>query len=404
MPDLPWDFKFESRFMVVKEKKSLVSFLACSACNKTYSLDKLQTFADCEECGKSPLLAQYEVLDGITKTEIVANERSMWRYREMLPVFEDEHIVSLGEGWTPVLKLNQLAQSLGLSFLQIKDESLNPTGSFKARGLSMAVSKAKELGVECCIIPTAGNAGGALSAYCAKAGMKAIVVMPSHTPASFKKECQYFGAELIEVDGLISDCAKKVGELKVTEHCFDISTMKEPYRLEGKKTMGYEIAEQLNWTLPDVILYPTGGGTGLIGMWKAFHEMKELGWIDGKFPRMVAVQSSVCNPIVRTWEGRQIDSTKYRGEATFANGLAVPNPFAEKLIIQVLRESGGTAIDVSDDEIKIAMGEIAKKEGLLICPEGAALLPALRRLLKMGTIRHSESVLLLNTGSAYKYL
>ncbi|MCB0486852.1 MAG: threonine synthase [Cyclobacteriaceae bacterium] len=390
--------------MVVKEKKSLVSFLACSACNKIYPVDELQTFADCEECGKSPLLAQYELLDGITKAEIDTTERSMWRYREMLPVFEDENIVSLGEGWTPILKLDRLAKSMGLSFLTMKDESLNPTGSFKARGLSMAVSKAKELGVECCIIPTAGNAGGALSAYCAKAGMKAIVVMPRHTPEAFKKECRYFGADLIEVDGLISDCARKVAEIKATQDCFDISTMKEPYRLEGKKTMGYEIAEQMNWTLPDVILYPTGGGTGLIGMWKAFHEMRELGWIGEKFPRMIAVQSAVCNPIVRTWEGKQTNSSAYKGDATFANGLAVPNPFAEKLILNVLHESSGTAVDVTDDEIKNSMKEIAANEGLLICPEGAALLPALKKLLAEGIIDHSEKILFLNTGSAYKYL
>lgn len=390
--------------MVVKEKKSLVSFLSCSVCNKIYSVDKLQTFAECEKCGKSPLLAQYELLDGITKAEIDTNERSMWRYREMLPVFEDENIVSLGEGWTPILKLDRLAAQIGLSSLKMKDESMNPTGSFKARGLSMAVSKAKELAVECCIIPTAGNAGGALSAYCAKAGMKAIVVMPRHTPEAFKKECRYFGAELIEVDGLISDCARKVAEIKVTKDCFDISTMKEPYRLEGKKTMGYEIAEQMNWTLPDVILYPTGGGTGLIGMWKAIHEMKELGWVGEKFPRMIAVQSAVCNPIVRTWEGKQNNSSGYKGDATFANGLAVPNPFAEKLILNVLRESHGTAVDVTDDEIKKAMKEIAANEGLLICPEGAALLPALKKLLIEGTINRSEKILFLNTGSAYKYL
>jgi threonine synthase len=390
--------------MVVKEKRSHISFLQCSGCNKTYSVHELQTYADCEHCGKSPLIAHYELLDGYRKDEIDLQERSMWRYKGMLPVLDEENIVSLGEGWTPMLLANRLAAKYGLKELLIKDESANPTGSFKARGLSMAVSKAKELGVDCCIVPTAGNAGGALSAYCAKAGMKAIVVMPRHTPEAFKKECQYFGAELIEVDGLISDCAKKVAEIRLTTSCFDISTMKEPYRLEGKKTMGYEIAEQLNWKLPDVILYPTGGGTGLIGMWKAFHEMKELGWITGSFPRMIAVQSANCNPIVQVLEGKLDTVKNYKGNATFANGLAVPTPFAEKMIMNVLHESGGTALSIPDDEIKMAMKEIASLEGLLVCPEGAALLPAMKILLDKGEIDHNETILMLNTGSAYKYL
>lgn len=390
--------------MVVKERKSLVSFLQCSGCDKTYSVHELQTFADCDQCGKSPLIARYEFLDGYSKEEINLQERSMWRYQGILPVLEEENRVSLGEGWTPMLLANRLSAKYSMDKLLIKDESANPTGSFKARGLSMAVSKAKELGVETCIVPTAGNAGGALSAYCAKAGMKAIVVMPSHTPEAFKKECRYFGAEVIEVEGLISDCAKKVAEIKLKTPCFDISTMKEPYRLEGKKTMGYEIAEQLNWDLPDVILYPTGGGTGLIGMWKAFHEMKELGWITGAFPRMIAVQSANCNPIVQILEGKLDTVKNYKGSATFANGLAVPTPFAEKMILNVLHESGGTAVSVSDSEIKSAMKEIASLEGLLVCPEGAALLPAMRTLVDRGEIARSETVLMLNTGSAYKYL
>lgn len=390
--------------VVVKEKKSLVSFLQCAGCDRSYSVEELQTYAECEKCDKSPLVAHYELLDGLSKSEISQNERSMWRYRSMLPVLEDRNIVSLGEGWTPLLKANRLADKYELNELLIKDESANPTGSFKARGLSMAVSKAKELGVERCIVPTAGNAGGALSAYCAKAGMQAIVVMPRHTPEAFKKECRYFGAELIEVDGLISDCARKVAEIKLKTPCFDVSTMKEPYRLEGKKTMGYEIAEQMNWTLPDVILYPTGGGTGLIGMWKAFHEMRELGWITGPFPRMIAVQSENCKPILEVFEGRLDTVKKYVGNPSFANGLAVPTPFAEKMILNVLRESNGTVIAITDDELKMAMKEIASLEGLLVCPEGAALLPAMKSLLNSGIIKRTESVLMLNTGSAYKYL
>lgn len=390
--------------MVVKEKKSLVAYLQCAGCGKTYSINELQTFADCAECGKSPLVAHYDLSEGYGKDEIDGRQRSMWRYPGMLPVLDEANIVSLGEGWTPMLHASRLSAAYGVKELLIKDESANPTGSFKARGLSMAVSKAKELGVGCCIVPTAGNAGGALSAYCAKAGMRAIVVMPRHTPEAFKKECRYFGAEVIEVEGLISDCAKKVAEIKSTTPCFDVSTMKEPYRLEGKKTMGYEIAEQLDWKLPDVILYPTGGGTGLIGMWKAFHEMKELGWITGALPRMVAVQSANCDPIVQVWEGKLDTVKNYKGSPTFANGLAVPTPFAEKMILSVLRESKGTAMAVTDDAIKAAMKEMASEEGLLVCPEGAALLPALKALLANGGIDRNGTVLLLNTGSAYKYL
>lgn len=390
--------------LLVKEKKSLVNFLQCSGCDRTYEVKELQTYAACEKCGSSPLLAHYHLQSGLVKDDILESERSMWRYQQMLPVLNQQNIVSLGEGWTPLLTAKRLAERCEMETLLIKDESANPTGSFKARGMSMAISKAKELGVDYCIVPTAGNAGGAMSAYCAKAGMKAIVVMPSHTPEAFKSECRYFGAELIEVDGLISDCAKKVAEIKKSIPCFDVSTMKEPYRLEGKKTMGYEIAEQLNWKLPDFILYPTGGGTGLIGMWKAFHEMKELGWIEGPFPRMIAVQSENCMPVVLTWEGKITSSKDYVGHPTFANGLAVPKPFAEKLIQNVLFESRGTTLAVSDSEIKSAMKEIASLEGLLICPEGAALLPALQKLLASGEIDRHESVLLLNTGSAYKYL
>ncbi|MEQ8304397.1 MAG: threonine synthase [Cyclobacteriaceae bacterium] len=388
----------------MKDQLSLVSFLQCSACDKTFSPTSVNTFASCDTCGKNPIIAQYDLLDGLLRDSIETSERSMWRYARMLPVLENKNIVTIGEGWTPLIHADRLASAHGFDRLLIKDESANPTGSFKARGMSMAVSKAKELGIETCIVPTAGNAGGALSAYCAKAGMKAIVVMPRHTPDAFKQECRYFGAELIEVEGLISDCTAAVAKIRQKTNCFDISTMKEPYRLEGKKTMGYEIAEQLGWRLPDVILYPTGGGTGLIGMWKAFKEMEELGWIGAKRPRMVAVQSEHCKPIVLSFEGKQKDAGAYVGTATYANGLAVPHPFAEKMIMQVLHESEGTALAVSDDEIKASMKEIASLEGLLVCPEGAALLPALNRLRQAGEVDAEEEILLLNTGSAYKYL
>jgi threonine synthase len=302
------------------------------------------------------------------------------------------------------LKLNNLASDCGIASLSMKDESLNPTGSFKARGLSMAVSKAKEFGIRKCIIPTAGNAGGALAAYCAKGGIEAVVVMPEHTPKPFKDECNFFGAKLILVKGLISDCAKKVNEINASGDYYDISTLKEPYRLEGKKTMGYEIAEQLNWKLPDVILYPAGGGTGLIGIWKAFHEMIELGWIENRLPRMFAVQSKNCQPLVETWAGRQKNAKEYEGTPTLANGLAVPNPFGEKLILKILIETGGEPIGVSELEIINAQKEIAQREGLLVAPEGAALLRALQTLLATNKILRDEEILLLNTGSGYKYL
>ncbi len=325
----------------------------------------------------------------------------MWRYLDILPVFERKNIVSLGEGWTPLLKLKHIAEQCGVENILLKDESLNPTGSFKARGLSAAISKVKEFGIHNCIVPTAGNAGGAMAAYCAQAGIEATVVMPAHTPKAFKQECQLFGANLILIDGFISDCAKKVMELNKNGEYFDLSTMKEPYRLEGKKTMGYEIAEQLRWSLPDVIFYPTGGGTGLIGMWKAFHEMMEAGWITDRMPKFIAVQSENCMPVVETFvEGAPTGHCV----PTIANGLAVPTPFASKLIQRVLRESSGFAISISEFEIAQGVREIAKSEGILVAPEGGALLAALKKTLGAGIVQRDEKILFLNTGSGYKYL
>ena len=328
----------------------------------------------------------------------------MWRYSEMLPVLKEENIVSLGEGMTPIFSLTKLADRFGIPDLLMKDESFNPTGSFKARGMSVAVSKAKEFRIRNCIVPTAGNAGGALAAYCAKAGIKCTVVMPNHTPEVFKQECQLYGAELILVDGLINDCAKKVMELNRAGQYFDMSTLKEPYRLEGKKTMGYEIAEQLNWKLPDVIIYPAGGGTGLIGIWKAFQEMKAMGWISGKLPRMIAVQSKNCSPILHALKDPVNWKNNFTPMATKANGLAVPYPFGMNMMLQVLKESGGMVVTVTDDEIIYGMKEIAKAEGLLIAPEGAATWKALSYLLNSEQIHLSDKILLLNTGSGYKYL
>ncbi len=302
----------------------------------------------------------------------------MWRYREVLPVFEPANIVSLGEGMTPILTPKHLRSKYELPNLFIKDESANPTGSFKARGLSAAVSKAKEAGAHTCIVPHSGQCGrsaGGLLCGCRHESHCGDAIAIHHKV--FKEECLLYGAELVLVDGLISDCAKKVAQLKQTINCFDISTLKEPWRLEGKKTMGYEIAEQMDWTLPDVILYPTGGGTGLIGMWKAFTEMEQMGWIGSQRPKMIAVQAATCQPIVHTWKGVQPNAKNYIGRPSIANGLAVPNPFAENMILRVLRESGGLPIAIQDADMISAVKEIAKTEGMLIAPEGGALWKAI---------------------------
>ena len=380
---------------------TLATGLCCSACGKIYSLSSVHTWSPCCHL---PLLVSFNTTRELKKSGLSNQSNSMWRYSMMLPILAEKDIVSLGEGMTPLFSLEKLADAHGFSNLLLKDESCNPTGSFKARGISVAVSKAKEFKIEKCIIPTAGNAGGALAAYCAKAGIKCTVVMPRHTPDIFKQECEVYGADLVLVDGLINDCAKKVGELNKDADFFDMSTLKEPYRLEGKKTMGYEIAEQLNWKLPDVILYPAGGGTGLIGIWKALKEMKELGWIKGKFPRMIAVQASNCAPLYSALKDPLNWQTNFICSPTIANGLAVPYPFGIKLMLNVIKESGGTAVVVDDSEIISAVKLIAKTEGLLISPEGAATWSALIQLRNRGLVTASDKILPLNTGTGYKYL
>jgi threonine synthase len=380
---------------------SLAKAMVCSACKKEFSLDAVNSYATC--CNQ-PLVIEYALGNGFSKRSLSSREKSMWRYKEMLPVFDPSNIVSLGEGMTPIIPLSNLANEYGFREILLKDESLNPTGSFKARGISMAVSKAKELGITKCIIPTAGNAGGALAAYCAKAGMQCTVVMPAHTPSVFKRECQLYGAQLVLVEGLINDCAKKVEELRTREDYFDVSTLKEPYRLEGKKTMGYEIAEQLGWELPDFILYPAGGGTGLIGIWKALKELLQLGWISGPLPKMIAVQSLNCNPLMRSLEDPLNWKERFQPVPTIANGLAVPYPFGLSMMKQVLGESGGTVCAVSDEEIEDGVHELARREGILAAPEGAAVWKALLHLRRMNVVASDSSVLLLNTGSGYKYL
>ncbi|MEO6914657.1 MAG: threonine synthase [Chitinophagaceae bacterium] len=380
---------------------SYAAFLECSRCKKEYGFSQIQTYATC--CNR-PLLVRYEYMPGFFREDLHFRETNMWRYFEMLPVSDRKHIITLGEGMTPMLILENLGGKNGFADLLMKDESQNPTGSFKARGLSMAVSKAKEMGIKSCIVPTAGNAGGALAAYCAKGNLDAVVVMPRHTPDVFKQECKLYGAELILVDGLINDCARKVAEINQNGQYFDISTLKEPYRLEGKKTMGYEIAEQLKWQLPDVILYPAGGGTGLIAIWKAFREMMMMGWIDGPLPRMIAVQTDACDPLVRAYNHGENWQQGFVPKPSIANGLAVPFPFGMDLMLQVLEDSGGMAISVSEKEIIDAVKEIAKSEGLIISPEGAATWAALQQLKKRNLVDPFEKILLLNTGSGYKYL
>ncbi|WP_345220574.1 threonine synthase [Hymenobacter koreensis] len=382
---------------------SRIRELECSRCGAPHSVFSLQTVSAC--CAV-PLLARYMLDQSLSKDVLHGRPATMWRYQEQLPLLDNDHMVSLGEGMTPLLTLNRLAARHGLATVTLKDEGQNPTGSFKARGLSMAISKAKELGVEGCIIPTAGNAGVAMAAYCAKAGMAATVVMPRHTPQAFKEECYWYGADVHLIDGLINDCAAHVRQLNANGQWLDVSTLKEPYRIEGKKTMGYEIAEQMNWQLPDVILYPAGGGTGLIGIWKAFREMQEMGWLapDVKLPRMVAVQAANCCPLIETLAGRQPNSQNYNGRPTIANGLAVPRPLGEALMLKVLEESNGTAVSITDDEMVEGMRELSRLEGLFVAPEGGAIWMAARQLLKTGWLRENEHMLLLNTGSGQKYM
>jgi threonine synthase len=328
----------------------------------------------------------------------------MWRYLEVMPVDGDEDIISLGEGYTPLLPLPKLGSTARLRNLYIKDESLNPTGTFKARGLSAAVSMARKLGQKKLAIPSAGNAGGALAAYGARAGLEVFIAMPADTPSANVMECRMAGARVELVTGLIGDAAKRVNQLVAEEGWFDISTLKEPYRLEGKKILGYEIAEQFQWKVPDVIVSPVGGGMALIGIWKAFQEMEELGWITSKRPRMVAVQSEGCAPIVKAFREAATTAEAWTRPVTFASGIRIPKPFGDVLILQTLRESRGHALAVPDEAIYTAVQEITRNEGLFICPEGAAGWAAIKHLSETGWINPDEKVVLLNTGAGLKYI
>jgi threonine synthase len=328
----------------------------------------------------------------------------LWRYREVLPVESDANVITLGEGFTPLVHASQVGASLGMPQLYIKDEGQNPTQSFKARGMAAAVSMAKELGVQKLAVPSAGNAAGALAAYAARAGMEAHIFMPKDTPRANVIECEQTGAHVTLMDGLITDCGAEVGRRKEAEGWFDVSTLKEPYRIEGKKTMGYELAEQFDWGLPDVIIYPTGGGTGLIGMWKAFDEMEQMGWIGSKRPRMVTVQAAGCAPIVRAFEEGKRTASEFPNAHTTASGLRVPKAIGDFLILDALRASGGTAVAVTDEELIEATKEIGSAEGIFCAPEGAACLPALKQLMADGSVKSDERIVLFNTGSGVKYV
>ncbi len=381
-----------------------VSHLECSLCQKAYEAGRVWNLCTCG----GPLLVRYD-LEKARKSwnrAWVANGPStMWRYSPVLPVKKADSIVSLGEGFTPLIHTRRLHQHLGCKNLWFKDDGVNPTGSFKARGLSCAVSMARDLGIRKLAIPSAGNAASAMAAYAAAAGIEAHIFMPRDVPQSNYIECKAFGARVTLVDGLISDCARVVTERQETEGWFDVSTLKEPYRIEGKKTMGYEVAEQLHWHLPDVIFYPTGGGVGIIGMWKAFHEMESLGWISpGKRPKMVSVQASGCQPVVRAYEEGEATSRFWEDAYTVASGLRVPKPLGDFLILDAVRASGGAAIAVSDEELLDAGTELAREEGIFAAPEGAACVAALRKLMAGGFLDSEQRIVIYNTGAGLKYL
>lgn len=378
---------------------SFLITLECPECKSHFDADQVQTF--CTTC-RSPLLARYDlaaVSASLRPAAVQARPRGIWRWAEILPVRQEEHRLTLGEGDTPLLHLQRLGARRSLANLFIKDEANLPTGSFKIRGLVMAVSRAVELGIRSFVIPTAGNAGSALAACCARAALEAHVFMPKDTPYPIQQEVRAYGADLRLVDGLINDAARLAAAEAAQHGWFDVSTFKEPYRVEGKKTMGLELAEELDWKLPDVIIYPTGGGTGLVGMWKAFDELQSLGWIGEKRPRMVAVQSEGCAPVVRAFQQGQERAAPWQNAHTIAPGLRVPVAFADRLILRTLRESGGTAVSVRDEDILEAQAELARAEGIFASPEGAAPLAGLDVLLQQGWLKPEETIILFNTGN-----
>jgi threonine synthase len=380
-----------------------VTHLECSLCNRKYAAGRIWNLC---ECG-GPLLVRYDLVRlraAWSLDSFASAPNSMWRYAPALPIEHETSIISLGEGMTPIQPARRTGKRIGAPELTVKDEGLNPTGSFKARGLSCAISMCVELGIRKLAIPSAGNAASALAAYAAAAGIEAHIFMPRDVPQSNFIECKAYGAHVTLVDGLISDCARIVAERKNAEGWFDVSTLREPYRLEGKKTMGYELAEQLGWELPDAVLYPTGGGVGIIGMWKAFAEMEALGWIGPKRPKMIAVQAQGCQPIVRALAENAERSRFWEGAATVASGLRVPKPLGDFLVLQAVRESGGTAVAVPDAALIDAGIRLAAEDGLFVAPEGAACVSAAERLIREGFLKADDRILIYNTGSGLKYL
>ena len=378
--------------------------LQCTACGLRHEAAQLQNL--CTACAK-PLFSRYDlsaISRVLTREMLATREKSLWRYREVLPLPLEVEPVTFGEGGTPLLRAERFGQPLGLTNLWVKDEAQNPTQSFKARGMTTAVSMAKHLGATKLAVPSAGNAGGALAAYAARAGLEAHIFMPADTPRANIIECRETGAHVTLIDGLITDCGAEIAKRKVAEGWFDVSTLKEPYRVEGKKTLGYELAEQMNWELPDVILYPTGGGTGLIGMWKAFEEMETLGWIGSRRPRMFTIQASGCAPIVRAFETGDKAAVEFPNAHTVASGLRVPKAVGDFFMLDILRLSGGGAVAVDDVEMIRMTREVGAAEGLFVAPEGAACFAALRSLVALGTIHPDERVVIFNTGSGIKYL
>jgi threonine synthase len=384
------------------ERETFVTHLECSATGERYPADELHNVS---RTGK-PLLVRYDlagIRHALSKTALAQRPRDLWRYRELLPVRRAENIVSLGEAVTPLVAMPKLAARLGAQEILVKDEGRLPTGSFKARGLVMAVSMAKALGVSHMAMPTNGNAGAALAAYASRAGIRSTIFCPDDTPEVNVSEIALQGASVYRVNGLIDDCGKIVAEGKAKVGWFDTSTLKEPYRIEGKKTMGIELAEQLGWNVPDVILYPTGGGTGLIGMWKAFAELEAIGFIGAKRPRMVAVQAAGCAPMVRAYERGEEHAARWENAHTIAAGIRVPQALGDFLILRAVRESGGFAIAVDDKAIAAGLDEVARTEGFLMCPEGAATYAALKQALGDGRIRREEQAVLFNCATGLKY-
>ena len=384
--------------------KSYLTHLECTYCGGTLSAD--EPHRTCPDCGKV-LYPRYDlpaVKKNFAREVLPGRPANMWRYFEVMPVRDEANVVTLGEGFTPILPAERLGRDMGCKNLYIKDEGLNPTASFKARGLSAAVSKAKELGLTALTMPSAGNAAGSLAAYAAKAGMEAHIFMPRDAPLANQQEVTITGANLTLIDGLITDAGRLSRQAAQDKGLFDVSTLQEPYRIEGKKTMGYEIAEQMDWTLPDAIIYPTGGGTGIVGMWKAFQEMEELGWIDGKRPKMFCVQSEGCAPIVRAFREGTEFAEPWDNAQTIAAGIRVPAAIGDYLILRALRDSGGDAVTVTDREIMECMRQVASLEGMFMCPEGAATVAGLGHFLVGNALAPDETILLLNTGSGLKYL